>query len=72
MPEKYRFLPLNNFFNKFSKIKNLEKRAAANNRNKCERFRKQWYRTENKVPQDLMETNKKSTLYEPREEGRVG
>ena len=50
IPEKYRFLPLNNFFNEFSKIKNLEKRAAANNRNKCERFRKQWYRIENKVP----------------------
>ena len=59
MPEKYRFLPLNNFFNKFSKIKNLEKRAAANNRNKCERFRKQWYRIENKVPQDLIGNKQK-------------
>ena len=37
---KYGLLPLNKFLNEISKIKNLEKRAAANNRNKCERFRK--------------------------------
>ena len=37
---KYGFLPLNKFFNEFCKIKNLEKRAVVNNRNKCERFRK--------------------------------
>ena len=34
------FLYFNNFLNEVSKIKNLEKRIAANNRNKCERSRK--------------------------------
>ena len=38
------------FLNEISKIKNLEKRVAANNQNKCERFRKKWHRIENKVP----------------------
>ena len=37
---KYGSLPLNKFLNEISKTKNLEKRAAANNRNKSERFRK--------------------------------
>ena len=41
---KHGFLSFNNFLNEISKIKNLEKRAAANNRNKCERFRKKLYR----------------------------
>ena len=31
-------------------VLNLEKRVAANNRNKREIFRKKWYRIENKVP----------------------
>ena len=30
-------------------MKNLEKRVAVNNRNKCERFRKKWHRIENKI-----------------------
>ena len=47
---KYGTLALNNFWNEFSKIKNLEEREAENNRNKCERFRKSWHRIENKVP----------------------
>ena len=47
---KHGFLPFNNFQNEISKIKNLEKRVVANNRNKCERFRKKWHRIENKVP----------------------
>ena len=34
------FLYFNNFLNEVRKIKNLEKRIAANNRNKCERSRK--------------------------------
>ena len=37
---KHRFLSFNNLLNEVSKIKNLEKRVAANNRNKCEKFRK--------------------------------
>ena len=44
------FLSFNNFLNEVSKIKNLEKRVAGNNRNKCERFRKKWHRIENEVP----------------------
>ena len=47
---KYGFLSFNNFLNKISKIKNLEKRAAVNDRNKCGRFRKKWHRIENKIP----------------------
>ena len=47
---KYRFLSFNNFLNEVSKIKNLEKRVAGNNRNKSERFRKKWHRIENEVP----------------------
>ena len=47
---KHRFLSFNNFLNEVSKIKNLEKRVAGNNRNKCERFRKKWHRIENEVP----------------------
>ena len=43
-------LSFNNFLNKVSKIKNLEKRVAGNNRNKCKRFRKKWHRIENEVP----------------------
>ena len=70
---KYRFLSFNNFLNEISEIKNIEKRVARNNRSKCERFRKKWHRIENKIPYDLI-TNKqkKSTLYESREGGRVG
>ena len=49
-PRKYGFLSFNNFLNDISKIKNLEKRVAVNNWNKCERFRKKWHRIENKVP----------------------
>ena len=37
---KHGFLSFNNFLNEISKIKNLEKRVAANSQNKCERFRK--------------------------------
>ena len=47
---KHRFLSFNNFLNEVSKIKNLEKRVAGNNRNKCERFRKKRHRIENEVP----------------------
>ena len=47
---KHGFLSSNNFLNEISKIKNLEKRVAANNRDKCERFRMKWHRIENKVP----------------------
>ena len=47
---KHRFLSFNNFLNEVSKIKNLEKIVAANNWNKCERFRKKWHRIENEVP----------------------
>ena len=43
------FLSFNIFLNEVSEIKNLEKRVAANNRNKCERFRKKWHRIENEV-----------------------
>ena len=44
------FLSSNNFLNEISNIKNLEKRVAANNRNKCERCRKKWHRIVNKIP----------------------
>ena len=44
-----RVLSFNNFLNEVSKIKNLEKRVAGNNRNKCKRFRKKWHRMENEV-----------------------
>ena len=37
---KQGFLSFNNFQNEVSKIKNLEKRVAANNQKKFERFRK--------------------------------
>ena len=47
---KYRSLSFNNFLNENSKIKNLEKRVAANNWNKCDRFRKILHRIENEVP----------------------
>ena len=47
---KYGCLSFNNFLNEISKIKYLEKRVAAKNQNKSERFRKNWHRTENKVP----------------------
>ena len=47
---KYALLSFNNFLNEISKIKNLERIGAVNNRNKCERFRKKWRKTENKVP----------------------
>ena len=45
-----RVLSFNNFLNEVSKIKNLEKRVAANNWNKCDRFRKKLHRIENEVP----------------------
>ena len=48
--KEYGFLSFNNFPNKISKIKNLEKIGATNNRNKCEIFRKKWHKIENKVP----------------------
>ena len=35
---KYGFLSFNNFLDENRKIKNLEKRVAVNNRNKCDRF----------------------------------
>ena len=41
---KHGFLFFNNFLIEFNKIKNLEKRVAANNWNKYERFRKIWHR----------------------------
>ena len=44
------FLSFNIFLNEISKIKNLERRVAVYNWNKCERFRKKWHRIENKVP----------------------
>ena len=47
---KHGFLSFNNFLNEVSKVKNLEKRGAGNNRNKCERFRKKLRRIENEVP----------------------
>ena len=47
---KHGFLSFTNFLNELNKIKNLEKRVAENNRNKCERFRKKWHRIENEVP----------------------
>ena len=55
---KYGFLSFNNFLNEINKIKHLEKRVAANNWNKCGRFRKKWHRIENKA-----ETNKKDQFY---------
>ena len=45
----YDFLFFNNFLNEISKIKNLERRVAVNNQNKCERFRKKWHRIDKKV-----------------------
>ena len=45
-----RVLSFNNFLNEVSKIKNLEKRVAGNNQNKCKRFRKKWHRMDNEVP----------------------
>ena len=47
---KHGLLSFNNFLNEISKIKSLEKRVAANNRNKCDRFRIKQHRIENKVP----------------------
>ena len=47
---KHGLLSFNNFLNEISKIKSLEKRVAANNRNKCDRFRKKQHGIENKVP----------------------
>ena len=49
MTEKHGFLSFNNFPNKSSKIKNLEKRVAVKNWNKCEIFRKECHRIEIKV-----------------------
>ena len=43
MPEKNEFFSFNNFLNQISQITNLEKRVAANNRNKRERFRNKWH-----------------------------
>ena len=48
--KKYDFLSFNNFLNEIIKIKNLGRRVALNKWNKCEKFRKKWYRIENKVP----------------------
>ena len=45
---KHGFLFFNNFLNEISKIKNLEKKVAADNWNKYERFRNKWHRIENK------------------------
>ena len=47
---KYGFLSFRNFLDKISKIGNLEKIEAVNNRNKCKRFRKKWHRIKIKVP----------------------
>ena len=70
---KYSVLSFNNVLNEISEIKNIERGVARNNRNKCERFRKKWHRVENKIPYDLIRNKqKKSTLYESREEGPVG
>ena len=60
---KYGFLSFNNFLNEISKIKNLEQRVAENNQNKCERFRKKWRRTVNKVLYDLIRNKQKNQLY---------
>ena len=69
---KYGFLFVNNFLNEISKIKNLERRVAVNNQNKCERFRKKWHRINKKSTLGYYQKQtKKSTFYEPREEGRV-
>ena len=38
------FLSFNNLLNEIDKIKHLKRRVDANNRNKCERFRKEWHR----------------------------
>ena len=48
--KKYGLLSFNNFLNEISKIRNLERRVAANNRNKCKIFRKKSHRIENEVP----------------------
>ena len=45
---KYGFLSFNNFLNEINKIKHLEKRVAANNWNKCGRFRKKWQKIKQK------------------------
>ena len=34
------FFSFSNFLNEINKIKNLERKVAVNNQNKCERFRK--------------------------------
>ena len=70
---KHGFLSFNNFLNEVSKIKNLEKRVAGNDQNKCEIFRKKWHGIENEVPYNLIKNKqtKKSTLYKPTEGGRV-
>ena len=69
---KHGFLSFTNFLNEVSKIKNLEKRVARNNQNKCEQFRKKWHTIENEVPWDLIRNKQKikSTLSNPT--GRVG
>ena len=70
---KHRFLSFNDFLNEVSKIKNLEKRVAANNWNKCEKFRKKWHRIENEVPYNLIRNKqKKSTLNKPTEGEKMG
>ena len=43
---KYVFFSFNNLVNEISKSQNFERRVAVNNQNKCERFRKKWYRIE--------------------------
>ena len=50
MPWNTGFYLLTIFKIKISKIKNSEGRVPVSNQNKCERFRKKWQRTENKVP----------------------
>ena len=70
---KHRFLSFNDFLNEVSKIKNLEKRVAANNWNKCEKFRKKWHGIENEVPYNLIRNKqKKSTLHKPTEGEKMG
>ena len=53
--QKFMFLSCNNFLDKISKIENLERRIVIvpNNQNKCVRFRKKWYRIENKFLMNL-------------------
>ena len=67
-------MTFNNLLNEISKIKNLEKGVAGNNRNKCERFRKKWHRIENEVPWNLIRNKQKInlTLYKPTEGRRQG